>query len=747
MISFCRTRAHTDGGRRRGHNCRFLCSRLTHTADPSLPARSTRTESAAAATHSSDEMAAANNLLYANTPLYTVNYDNAAPTVAPAVEDPAPLAAANGEAVAVLANSPDGHRPDDIPDPDGDARAQRATPAATPAAAAATDEEDPDELPLVCAVMPNERPVADGDVAGREYLPNADLPMTPVANDTMQQETYRRMATDQARLAQRLGGRVSGTGGTPADPTPGTKSRKRLATVAQPVVSLHRFVATLIAVFGGAEYCTETPAKVNINPLPLINQMLERSEAEPIAAKIARRTAPPDEKPRFRQMILNGCINAMYQQLDKTNVLLAFPRDAFKLFLAYYKPFIGIDDFCETGKLPDRRSNHKSNALLGNGSFLLEFLVKGCDFTLSRVDPDDLEAIKMCLNHELTLPAGLALNAERSLPADATVRYHTTSLATRYLADAEVTFRADHLSVAINNSKLMYLLVTCDLVMIYDAPSGMFIPPALNVDRKIPYTVRTALRHNEYLLLEVVFVSNRMRIVDVIVSNVSRRPEDRVTPHAEATRACTLVPMPAEYGRRLEILTALLPTATVATPLDSPTEQQPQSGQVNYLQKPRVGSNLEGFIFYRAQTAAVVGTYNKMALYAYRDDESKQLHLQDEFKTLVSGPTSLPILARSSQLPSRASPAAGTVRINLNGEEYTIAGTIPPGATIFTSALVVELNDGRLANLSNRSVRRMCEIPPSKRREPQVSDLKRQLMNMTEDTLLMFHKWLQENAH
>lgn len=521
-----------------------------------------------------------------------------------------------------------------------------------------------------------------------------------------------------------------------------SNSRKRATPPAPVTVTLLQFVRMLNDTFANIRVGPDGDYKINLSA---IKRELDLTEAEAFNAHVPVRvvsdkqttngdasagtaTTPAELPPSVAYSLLNLCYNKLMMQLEADGRIMAFPRDGFKYLLAHYEPFLTAANFSGTNAVRSNHRSGKSNSVLANGQTISEFIKSPDNFALclGRTDKHDLEAYK------LVVRLGLQLN-------DDVFRHYLwlEFKQPKYESDSVAKVRKDHACIPItNNSKLAIILVTRDVMLMYDAaaPIPCFAPVLLNVDRKIPYSIRRNLGHSDHLVLEVL-LGTKLRIVDLLDAYIYQGGKE--------PRPC-VDPLPDTYAGRIDIIRQLIDTVPVVTP--SSASESELVSQGGYLQKPLQGPPTVGFQYHRVHhTVAIVGTFQTDALYAYRAGPNT-LEVNAS-RTPITGGTAMLITSQAQRAKRFCQETRDLTptTIMMCGKEYILTGDIPPDARIFDKVIVVELIDNRLAGLSERLVWHLEEVRgPQKVKDPH-NDLLSVVGTKVRDPL--FRKQLMEMLH
>jgi hypothetical protein len=482
----------------------------------------------------------------------------------------------------------------------------------------------------------------------------------------------------------------------PANASRSSNSRKRAAPPAPITVTMLQFVRMLNDTFINIRFSPDGDHKINMSA---IKRELEQYDAETFDVYVPTRPVPDKEPPRVANSLLNLCYNLLMFQLEADGCIMAFPRDGFKYLLAYYRPFLTAANFSGTNSVRPNARSGKSNAILANGLSVSEFVKSPHHLAtcIARADKNNLECLK------LVVSLGLQINADVFTP----YLWHEFEHP-RYEADSVAKVRRNHACIPItNNSRLAILLVTRDVVLMYDAASTCFAPVLLNVDRKIPYSIRRKLDHSDHLVLEVL-LGTKLRIVDLL--------DAYIYPGGKEPRPC-VDPLPDSYVGRIEVIAKLIDTVPVVTPTSA--SESELAAQGGYLQKPMKGPPTVGFQYHRMHhTVAIVGTFQTDALYAYQ--AGPKLLEVNASRTPITGGTSMLITSRAQTAKRfrQEDRARIPTTIMMLGEEYTLTGDIPPDARIFEEVIVADLTENKVPVLSDRPVWDVAEVrPPPKAKD------------------------------
>lgn len=376
-----------------------------------------------------------------------------------------------------------------------------------------------------------------------------------------------------------------------------------------------------------------------------------------------------------RQQILLSIVKGLYAAMEQKSATVLFPKEMLKYFLATYSNYVTVSDFVSTNNIikNDRRS--KNTGQLTNGLILTEYGNKGLDAFCSsmvRCDPNDIEALKFAIDKQIMLPRKI-YQIHSLLP----------NVQNEYVVDKVFTSRpTTHSSIAISNFKRVMMLVSANVVMIYD--NSQFTIPSTNIERDFNQALfsGTQLKKNDFVLLDVL-LSTKTKVLDLICYSVKDK-------HA----------LPRVYADRLKLLNELFPKIKLAAISTATT-----AGDYSYIQKSNDG-NLPSFIYHRSNpTAAVIGTCCKHAVLAFEDKDDV---LVVKTKSSILSPALVTILTA----PYKNNINMENPTIKFGNVTYKLVGDLTD-VRVFETAIPVECREGnKIAHISRRAISQVSEFKP-----------------------------------
>lgn len=389
----------------------------------------------------------------------------------------------------------------------------------------------------------------------------------------------------------------------------------------------------------------------------------------------------------FRWYITLMIIKELYKIAEIHNIILLFPKEALKYFLATYYNFIKVDDLIDTNKSlkPDKKTKSTS---MPNGSVLCEY-TKGFDIfinNMSKYDSDDIKALRFIINNKIQLSPKIY-----NICHEISVKPH------EYNVDKTDIKRNDYVQIIVTNFKHAIVLVTSNIIMIYDG--YQFIVPSLSIDKDLTTKLlhNSNLQKHEYLLLDVMLIKNR--VIDILDMQLNNN-----------------IPLPLDYNERLKLITDLLPsikTVNINTNVNALQD-------VSYIQKKKYDFG-PSYIYNKLHiTAAAVGISEKNILLAFKENNNTLVY---KTKAIISGPLSCMITTVPYQCVTTVN-GSGTNDDNnniLNNQTYTISlgdvvytlNQIEPNVHLFKHVIPIELKDqNKLGNLSKNPISKIIDYKP-----------------------------------
>ncbi|AYP97898.1 GrBNV gp37-like protein-like protein [Mauternbach virus] len=393
---------------------------------------------------------------------------------------------------------------------------------------------------------------------------------------------------------------------------------------------------------------------------------------------------------QFNAKVYNCVINKLFIWFESQNATFLFPKEMLRYFLSTYIDFIKPVDFIDTNSIQKVDKRGKSIAQLMNGGILYEY-AKGFDIfisSMSRSDIGDIQALKFIVEKSINIPSDAY---ELILNIKFTPKPHTQ--------DLEYKHRENYSQIMITNNKQMFVLITKNIVMIYDG--NMFIAPTTNTEREFTVSMRenSKLGDTDYILLDIMFAV-KIRVIDVLQCNINGKTE-----------------LPELYSERLEFIQRMVPNLRLAT-----ISQQKLTNDCSYIHKPNSGFG-PSYIYYKSNlTAAAIGVVDKNVILAFHDRNEKTLVVKT--KVSISGPVSymiaiMPVFSTSD-----------TPTILLDDIPMRIIGDIKD-ARIFKRVIPIELKDfNRLSIYSARPISDIADYKPNVVRKESaiLDDMQKQLI-------------------
>lgn len=375
-------------------------------------------------------------------------------------------------------------------------------------------------------------------------------------------------------------------------------------------------------------------------------------------------------------------ITELYIWYEGHNATFLFPKEIFKYFLATHTKFIKPIDFIETSSAIKNDKRGKNTAQLINGSILYDY-AKGFDAfvsSMSRSDINDISALKFVVQKGIAVPISMY---NHILDMKFTPLPHTQ--------DLKYTPRENYSQIAITNNKQMFVLVTKDLIFIYDG--SQFTTPSANTEREFTMTLRqnSKLQDNDYILLDIMFAI-KVKVIDVLRYRIGKNTE-----------------LPNAYTDRLKLIESVLPNIRLAT-----ISSQNPNNDCSYIQKPNEGFG-QSYIYHKSNlTAAAIGTIDKNVVLAFYDRNEDVLSVKS--KVSISGPVSCMLAVMPTKITNPPTIINDGIAMNISGDLKDV--------NVFERVIPVELKDGnRLGSLSSRSISDVNEYRPNTlRKESAVID-------------------------
>jgi len=400
---------------------------------------------------------------------------------------------------------------------------------------------------------------------------------------------------------------------------------------------------------------------------------------------------------QFNSKVYNCVINKLFIWFESQNATFLFPKEMLRYFLSTYLGFIKPSDFIDTNSIQKVDKRGKNIAQLMNGGILYEY-AKGFDIfisSMSRSDLGDIQALKFIVEKRINIPSDtyeLALNIKFS------PKPHTQ--------DSEYKHRPDYSQIMITNNKQMFVLITKNIVMIYDG--NIFVAPTTNTEREFTVSMRenSKLGDADYILLDIMFAV-KIRVIDVLQCNINGNTK-----------------LPELYSERLAFIQKMVPDLRLAT-----ISPQKLSNDCSYIHKPNSGFG-PSYIYYKSNlTAAAVGVVDKNVILAFQDRNEKTLVIKT--KVSISGPVSYMIAIMPTVVQSDGGPT-----ILLDDVPTRIVGDIKD-ARIFKNVIPIELKDfNRLSIYSVRPISDVADYKPNAvRKESAILDDIHKQINLNPDLL------------
>jgi len=404
-----------------------------------------------------------------------------------------------------------------------------------------------------------------------------------------------------------------------------------------------------------------------------------------------------------RCRIFHFIINSVLDILDANNITLQFSREALKYFLVSHSRLLKPSDFADTNTITknDRRVGKHTMHLM-NGAILNEYGKNPEIFiaSLGRSDDNDVDAIKFIVQHGIILD-----------PKIYNVCTKINVQTQKYKPDINYTPRNDYSMILISNFKQTPVLVTRNIIMVYDG--NQFILPPSNVERDFTSLVLSSskLQNDDYILLDVI-ISTKSKVIDILEYKIGDLHE-----------------LPQEYNKRLELIVEYLPTCKVAT-----ISNQNHYTDVSYIQKPNVGFG-DSYIYTKSNiTAAAIGIEEKNIVLAFLSDNNNLVVKQ---RVTLASPVSYTMIMAPTQTNTNNNENClnndGAIAnnedsnknntniprevnapptIKYNNEVYNIIGDVE-NTTLFENIIPVELRDcNKIPNLSRRPISNVSEYKP-----------------------------------
>lgn len=430
---------------------------------------------------------------------------------------------------------------------------------------------------------------------------------------------------------------------------------------------------------------------------------------------------PPNSSDNFKSKVYNCIMNKLFVWFENQNATFIFPKELLRYFLATHIKFIKPSDFIETNAIPKADKRGKTVAQLLNGSILYEY-AKGFDIfvsSMARSDIGDIQALKFIIQKKITIPSNMY---EQSLNIKFTPKPH--------IQDIECTHREDYSQIMITNNKQMFVLITKNIVMIYDGT--IFVAPTTNTEREFTTKLREESKLNEgdYMLLDIMFAV-KIRVIDVLQCSLNGKTT-----------------LPESYTSRLQLIQRILPGIRLAT---ITTQQRTNNNDCSYIHKPNVGFG-PSYIYHKSNlTTAAIGILDKNVILALHDRNDKSLVVK--YKVSISGSASyllaiMPTIAVSipnnnsepqeEQLQSQqtSQPQGPSLTILMDDIPIRIVGDLKD-VRLFEKIIPIELKDcNRLGLYSNRPISDVSEYKTNTvRKESAILDDITKQINLNPDLL------------
>lgn len=346
----------------------------------------------------------------------------------------------------------------------------------------------------------------------------------------------------------------------------------------------------------------------------------------------------------FKKKVYNCIINKVFMWFEAQNASILFPKELLKYFLATYSEFINPSDFIETNLIPKADKRGKTAVQLVNGCILYEY-AKGFDTfvsSMARSDTSDIQALKFIVQKEIKISRKLY---------DLILNINFTQ--TPHIQDMKYTQRENYSQIMITNNKQMFVLITKDIVMIYDGVQ--FVSPTSNTEREFSITMRqnSKLKNNDYLLLDIMYAI-KIKVIDVLQFRIGNQTE-----------------LPNAYADRLKMLGSIIPNIRLVT-----ISQQTLNTDCSYINKPNHGFG-PSYIYHKSNlTAAAVGIIGKNVVLAFTHDD----HLIVKTKMSIVGAVSyllaiMPTTTTTSTISTTSTSSSVSNNMATTTNNASISGT------------------------------------------------------------------------
>lgn len=343
--------------------------------------------------------------------------------------------------------------------------------------------------------------------------------------------------------------------------------------------------------------------------------------------------------------------------------------------------------------------HNRSNAQLPPGGILLEY-VKGISSflaSISRSDPNDLDALCFILRNKISLQSGIYTDLYRMRVQDLT-----------YEVDKQHNANEPgYARIAAVNFKRAVLLLGHSVILQLDGQH--WIVPSPNIEKDVP-SIEIPRQRGEFVVLDVM-LGTRNKILDVI--DCSLKGVEK---------------LPRNYLDRLEWASARFPSMKcVSVSPCNDTAPSVSEGESGYVRKPLNDPRGISYIYAKPPlTAAVVGFNNKHVHLAFRergvpfsdrlsvgaDDADLGDRLVGKAKCLINGPATFAI-GLATQHKRVLPDDMGRIFVTCNGKRYELLNVDGEEVYIFPESVLVEFKDGnKLGGLSDHDVSSISEFKP-----------------------------------
>lgn len=397
-------------------------------------------------------------------------------------------------------------------------------------------------------------------------------------------------------------------------------------------------------------------------------------------------------KANEKKVIFQHIVLALYAALEQKNFTILFPKEMLKYFLATYSRYITPEDFIDTNQIikNDRRS--KNTGQLINGAILYEYGKSLDSFisNMSRSDSLDIEALKFIITSGIVLPRKMYQ-----------LHINLKVAPNEYIIDKNYTPRESHSMILISNFKRVIMLITKNIIMIYD--NNQFIIPSTHIEREFNTSLISGvqLASSDYMLFDVL-LSTKTKVIDIVQCSLGGKTD-----------------LPELYADRLKLITKTFPKIKTVSLSESVANVD-----ISYIQKPNKGFG-PAFIYHRSNlTAAVVGTINKHAILAFEDKDNTLV-----IKTKAS--ILSPVLFTIATAPYKKNVNYENPTIKYNNIDYKIVGDLT-NVNLYETVILVECREcNKIAHISHRPLSQVSEYKPmtTSREMQTVETYKRQIEN------------------